>query len=136
MANENVFELQIAQFVEKAKGNCDLVVRKVALDLFSRVILKTPVDTGRLRGSWCVSIGALAPKTIELEDKTGSVTIARVTADTLGLKAGDVVYLSTTLEYAGVIEYGHSKQAPEGMVRLTILEFNRAINEAVAGLPK
>jgi hypothetical protein len=48
------FELDIQRFVDKANGNINLVVRKVALDLFTRVIMKSPVDTGRFGaiGRW------------------------------------------------------------------------------------
>lgn len=129
------FELDIARFVAKANGNCDLVFRKIALDLFTRVILKTPVDTGRLRGSWTVGIGAIAPGAISL-DKSGSATIARVTAATLGLKAGEVVYLTSNVAYAQAIEFGHSKQAPAGMVRVSIQEFPQVVRVAAAGVPK
>lgn len=41
------FELDIARFVAKAKGDVTLVVRRVSLDIFSRVIMKTPVDSDR-----------------------------------------------------------------------------------------
>lgn len=130
------FELDIQRFVEKAKGNVDLVIRKISLDLFRRVILKTPVDTGRLRGSWTVSIGAIAPSTVQIDDKSGSATISRVTAATLGLKAGQIVYLTSSLEYARAIEFGHSKQAPGGMVRLSISEFPQVVQKAASELPK
>jgi hypothetical protein len=35
------------------------------------------------------------------------------------------------------VEYGHSQmQSPQGMVRITVTEFQTFINKAVAGLPK
>lgn len=135
MAN-NVFTAQIAHFVEKAKGNADLVVRKVALEMFSRVIQKSPVDTGRFKGNWQVNIGSIPAGTLKLEDKTGTATIAKVTAEALNLKAGEVIYLVNNLEYANALEYGHSKQAPNGMVRLTISEFNSVVSNAAQSVNK
>jgi hypothetical protein len=129
------FELDIARFVAKANGNVNLVIRKIALDIFSRVIQKTPVDTGRLRGSWTVSIGAIAAGNIAL-DKSGSATIARATAATLNLKAGDVVYLTSNVIYARALEYGHSKQAPAGMIRTTLQEFPQVVAKAASEVPK
>jgi hypothetical protein len=130
------FELDIARFVAKANGNVDLVVRKVALDLFSRVIQKSPIDTGRFKGNWQVAIGSIPAGTLEVNDKDGSATIARVTAEVLGLKAGDVITLVNNLAYARALEYGHSKQAPAGMVRLTVTEYGAVVNKAVGEVPK
>ena len=42
-----IFSADIQKFVDKAKGNIDIIVRKVSLDLFRKVIIKSPVDTGR-----------------------------------------------------------------------------------------
>lgn len=130
------FELDIARFVEKAKGNVDLVVRKVALDLFKRVIMKSPVDTGRFRGNWQVAIGSIPAGTLQIDDKAGTATIAKVTAATMRLQAGQVITLVNNLVYARALEYGHSKQAPNGMVRLTVTEYGAIVNRAAADLPK
>lgn len=130
------FELDIARFVEKAKGNIDLVVRKVCLDLFKRVIMKSPVDTGRFRGNWQVAIGSVPAGTLELNDKTGTATIAKVTATTLQMEAGQVITLVNNLIYGPGLEFGRSKQAPNGMVRLTVVEYGGIVNKAASELPK
>jgi hypothetical protein len=130
------FQLDIQRFVAKANGNIDLVIRKIALDLFSRVILKSPVDTGRFKGNWQVAIGSIPSGTLELSDKDGGATIAQVTAETLGLKAGDVITLVNNLDYARSLEYGHSKQAPAGMVRTTVQEYGAVVAQAANEVPK
>lgn len=134
--SSNVFAVQIAAFVERAKGNIDLVVRKVALDLFTRVILKSPVLTGRFRGNWQVAIGSIPSGVLEIDDVDGTATIAKVQAVVLGLKAGDVITLGNSLDYALPLEYGHSKQAPAGMVRITVEEFNSVVAKAASEVPK
>lgn len=131
---DSLFTAQIGEFVAKARGNIDLVVRKVALDMFSRVIMKSPVDTGRFKGNWQVAIGSIPAGTVALDDKAGTATIAKVTAATMNLHAGQTIYLVNNLPYAQALEYGHSKQAPNGMVRLTIQEFNTFVNKAAAGV--
>ena len=130
------FELDIARFVEKAKGNIDLVVRKISLDLFSRVIEKSPVLTGRFRANWQVAIGSIPEGTLDLTDPSGAATISRVQAVTLGLKAGDIVTLVNNLPYARPLEYGHSKQAPAGMVRLSVSEYPQVVTQAASEVPK
>lgn len=129
MANDT-FVLDIQRFVNAANGKLDLVVRKIALDLFKRVIMKSPVDTGRFKGNWQVAIGAIPSGTLELTDKSGSATVSKVTAATLGLKAGDIITLANNLDYAMGLEMGRSKQAPVGMVRTTVLEFGGVVTQA------
>jgi hypothetical protein len=130
------FDLDIAKWVAKANGNVDLVIRKISLDLFHRIILKSPVDTGRFRGNWQVAIGSIPAGTLTIDDKAGSATIAKATAATLGLRAGQIIYLVNNLEYARALEYGHSKQAPAGMVRLTVQEYGAVVTKAVNEVPK
>lgn len=130
------FELDIQRFVAKAKGNIDLVVRKIALDLFRRVIMKSPVDTGRFKGNWQVAIGSIPAGVLAIDDKSGSATISKMTAAVLGLKAGQVIYLVNNLAYARKLEYGHSKQAPAGVVRTTLQEFPQVVSKAANEVPK
>jgi len=126
------FTLDIARFVEKAKGNVDLVLRKISLDIFKRVVMKSPVDLGRFKGNWQVAIGNVPAGTLEINDKTGTATISRIEAETLKLKAGQTIYLVNNLEYARPLEYGHSKQAPAGVVRTTLSEFPGIVRAAAA----
>ena len=130
MSSDSIFTLQLARWTEKAKDNIDLVVRKIALDIFSRVIQKSPVDTGRFKSNWMCAVGSIPTGTTLAIDVTAVVT--RVEAVALGAKAGDVIYLVNNLPYARRLEYGHSKQAPAGMVRLTIAEFNAIVDKAAS----
>lgn len=116
---------QIAAFADKAEAKLDLAVRKISLELFSRVILKTPVLSGRLRGNWQVAVGTVPNGTLDLEDKSGTATISAATAATSGLAAGDVIFLVNNLPYAQRIEDGYSKKAPAGMVGLSVQEFQQ-----------
>lgn len=123
------FASDLSKFETKTLGKLDAAVRKIALEMFSRVILKSPVDTGRFRGNWQVAIGAAPTGTLELDDKTGQASIGAVQAASLGLKAGDVIYLANNLPYAQRLEDGHSQQAPAGMVGLTVQEFQSVVEQ-------
>lgn len=136
MASET-FGLDIARFVEKAKAAPEQVVRKVGLDLASRVVLRSPVDTGRFRANWNVAFGRVDTLTTPSTDKTGGKTIERVRVQLNGWTPGQDIYLTNSLPYAIPLEYGWSKkQAPNGMVRITVAEFQTFVNAAVAELPK
>ena len=147
------FQGDVQSFTRKFQLRGDLVIRKVALDLFSRVVIKTPVDTGRARGNWMVGVNR-----IPTEEGPGIDTapMPRIISDVSAAKFGDNVALSNTLPYIGPLEYGgfpdppmkgtrlkgggyeiksaggYSKQAPQGMVRTTIKEYQPTLRKAVA----
>jgi hypothetical protein len=43
-----------------------------------------------------------------------------------------VIYLTNALPYARRLEYGWSKQAPSGMVRISAMRFAEAVRKAIA----
>jgi hypothetical protein len=120
-------ELDIRNFAEKAGVNAQQKVQKICLDLLSGIVLKTPVDTGRARGNWQASIGNPRTDTIETSDPGGGRTISDGIEAT-GKAYGNVFWITNNLPYIYRLEYeGWSKQAPRGMVRLTIEEVRRQL---------
>ncbi|MEC8039577.1 MAG: hypothetical protein VX083_15740 [Pseudomonadota bacterium] len=117
------FAEDINRWAQRTEEKLDLAVQKIALDLFERVIMATPVDSGRARANWQVTIGTVPNGTLDLTDKTGQATISRATATAAGLKAGDVIYLVNNLPYIQRLEDGYSGQAPAGMVGLAVQDF-------------
>lgn len=127
----STFRLDVSKFVDKTKARLDLVVRKIALELFTRVVLKSPVDTGRFRANWQLAIGDIPDDVLELDDKAGTATVSRGVAASQGVRAGDVVYLVNNLPYGPRLEYGWSQQAPAGMVRISIAEIQTWLDGVV-----
>ena len=115
--------------------------RGVAIEMFSRIIMRTPVDTGRLRGNWQASLDSPMRQSRDVKDASGSVNPvgagdSKAKSEMIRIVAGsglaNAVYLVNNLPYAGRIEYGYSKrQAPKGMVRLTIAEFQDIVEKVV-----
>lgn len=125
------FSLNIRAWCEKAKDRGDLVVRKVALDMGSRVVLRSPVATGRFRANWQYGVGQPNTALLETVDPTGQTSIGRISSGAVTAKLGDVIYISNSLPYALKLENGWSKQAPAGMVGLTVTEFQAAVDRSV-----
>jgi len=125
-----------SQWVTKTERKMDQAVRKIALEMFSRVILRSPVDTGRFRGNWQVAIGSVPSGTLDLNDASGTATVSKATAATAGVQSGDVIYLVNNLPYAQRLEDGYSKQAPTGMVGLSVQEFQRIARQVGLELVK
>lgn len=133
------FSLDISKFIEKTKTNVDAKVRVICLDLLSGIVLKTPVDTGRARANWQASINRPASGTIEFRADAGSNVSApsksagsiKAIADAqseIKKATGNIFYITNNLPYIARLEFdGWSKQAPRGMVRLTIDEVQRKL---------
>lgn len=134
----STFKLDLAKFANKVGGKTNTVIRRVAYDTFSRVIMKTPVDTGRARANWIPQIGTPATGTNNNTDKgaygsaPGPALNSKLKSEIQKFIPGSVLYLSNNLPYIRRLEYdGWSKQAPAGMVRVTFVEVRNILAVAV-----
>jgi hypothetical protein len=129
------FEDDLDKFQRKTVSKMDQVVRKVSLELLGRVVLKSPVDSGRFRSNWQVSIGTRPSGTVSyagtetIGERAGNkgpvyeATIAKSRGIANTANAGDTIYIANNLPYAMRLEEGYSGQAPAGMVTLAVQEF-------------
>ncbi len=98
-------------------------VRWLALEVLRRVVLRTPVKTGRLRGNWQIGINASPDGIVDKNDPGGSQTIQSGTGKIMSVKFAQQIFITNNLPYAIAIEDGHSKiKAPAGMVAVTLAE--------------
>ncbi len=117
------FAMQLdAEFKREVEQKVLQVVQKISMEALSRVVLKTPVDTGRARGSWTVSVGTPDSSDPERVDPGGQQSISEGSGRIGGVREPDVIYVQSNLPYIEVLEGGHSQQAPNGMVALTVAE--------------
>jgi hypothetical protein len=88
---------------------------------------------GRFRGNWQIGLDTLPTEETGRVDKTGSRTLSAGMSVLEQFKVGQVqtIYIANNVPYAIPLEYGHSKQAPNGMVRLSVMEFTDAMEEAL-----
>lgn len=130
------FSYEIGRFAAQTRENVNAIVRKATLDIFVKVVLRTPVDTGRARGNWLPSFGRPeAGFDWDRKSPDGSATVARVAAFALSMKAGQVAYLTNNLPYIVELEFfGKSRQAPEGMARLTVREYADYLSRTGIGI--
>lgn len=128
------FSRDLKKFSEKTKRNIRDVWHGALYDVGSMIIVQSPVDTGRFRLNWNFKIGEVDTSTTE---KTASKieAINESTGKLLGalgnLEIGEVFYMSNNLPYAIPLEYGHSEQAPTGMVRTSVRQYKRFVSERV-----
>ena len=86
---------------------------------------------GRFRGNWQFSIDAPANGVLDQIDVSGNVSIAVLKAQVQSLTAGQTAYIVNNLPYGIALEYGHSKQAPHGMIRVTLSQFQKTVDDAI-----
>jgi len=122
-------DADLARFASLTGQKIDTVVKRSTLDLCNSIIMATPVDTGIARGGWLPSIDAPASGQGE-KDRGGGKTLARVNA-MVDQAPGNVFFLTNNVPYIRPLEYGHSAQAPQGMVRLAVQQFPEAIRRAI-----
>lgn len=136
----------IAQASVKLNVGVGKLTRFLALQIFRGVILKTPVDIGHLRAAWAISWGD-APDVVREPGQQGN----KVLPDSAG-QGFPTIWITNGLPYAAVVEYGlwpgvgpltqtganpttgpgvFSRQAPAGMVELTLLELESTVIAAM-----
>lgn len=189
------FSLDLAKFIEKAKGNTHQVVQKTAVYLVSAVIDRSPVGNpelwavnkmaaeynlevvhynqelrkdpenltkagrlkrglkvndsmdiikkdgyvgGRFRGNWQVTFDVQPEDSLERVDPQGNDTKAAAKSAMLSFtSAVGQIWVTNNLPYGPRLEFeGWSSQAPAGMVRISVTEFQTFVNQAIQELPQ
>jgi len=187
------FSLDLKAFAEKAKGNAEIVIKKVAIDLLGAVVDRSPVGNpelwaanatatqynnevsrlnaelrndpanltkngrmkpgrlikdgmdltagggyvgGRFRGNWQVSFDVAKTGTLERIDPSGNDSKGEGADVIQGFTTQvGTIWMMNNLPYAQRLEYGHSSQAPAGVVRVSVLEVQMFIDKAIGELP-
>ena len=119
MAN---FATALKSYAKRTSQSIDDATIEVCTKLSLMVIKKTPVDSGRARGNWFAEINKVSRATSETRSANEAISDAISTAQSA---SGSIFTLTNSLPYAIRLEYGWSKQAPQGMVRTSIAEIIR-----------
>lgn len=142
------FADDLRRIADSIDARAHLVVRKIIIDVGTALVMKSPVGDptywitppppgyvgGRFRANWQFGFGQYDSKTTEGIDKSGTMTIGRITSETPHKPAGGVFFITNSLPYGPRLETGWSRQAPHGMVRLTVVEFQPIVAAAVRAL--
>ena len=140
------------KLAKKVGADIEIVVRAAALTVFSDVVIRSPEDTGRFRQNWNLAYNVMN-ETITDETSHGfQGKIDAIRRELLTMPIGGVFWLTNSLPYALVLEYGlypnppkrytgktkngYSKQAPHGMVRIAARNFAENVDRAVNGRRK
>lgn len=133
------FTMDFSSFAIRTKEQMRRVVKKVVLDLYSDVIRRSPVDTGRFRANHQIDLNNMNATTImefKGKGKKAQVTFpAPNAAQGVGkleaYELGETVFIYNNVEYAMELEFGHSQQAPQGVYRMAVMDLVARFDEAV-----
>lgn len=134
----------INEWVEHTETVMDDILQTIVFKVGESVVRLSPVDSGRFRGNWQLSIDSTANSSLVRYDKDGQSTINEIASRANSFTAGQVAYIQNHVLYGNDLEYGlyngptskvtdegFSRQAPSGMVRITEMQFDSIVAEAV-----
>jgi hypothetical protein len=97
--------------------------------LFGLLAERSPVKTGRFRGSWNASVGApdrtVRPKGHSTRN-TGKAGVTRARRMFRRAKLSDNLYITNALDYSVALAFGSSRQAATGWVDIAMEDAIRA----------
>lgn len=136
MANGTTFSADIRQLVAKYKTRVNDVVKQSVQELGERILVRTPVDTGAARNFWWNSVDNSvathpSPPTKGVRGVKGSAGgAAAIAPANIAAAPGHIYQLRNGAAYIRKLEYGHSAQAANGFVRITIADFPQIVAQA------
>lgn len=145
------WSLDLTEYAKKKGVEINEVRKTYAFALYSSIVRKTPVDTGRARANWNISVG---------HPDTSTTTSTRKSPKSMSSlpdpKGDESIFICNNLDYIEKLEYGgfpnppkkgtynkktksyeirsqngYSKQAPEGMVGVTLANNEQIFDAAV-----
>jgi hypothetical protein len=137
--NQN-FNIAFDKAVEQAMGDAEAIYSLGCDMMFNSIIVGkdapntvvshsgTPVKTNFARASWWKSLNGVGshPNQPTPAKEGETVTTPLASEKPLGkLKLTDKAYLANNAPYILALEYGHSSQAGDGMIRITLAEAPR-----------
>ena len=115
------FDCDIPALAKQLQVDADLIKRKIALDIFARLLAVTPVDTGRARAGWSVDTrhgSFVPPKGAEAYSPQSPVIP----------KNAPVIVIYNNVGYIGALNDGTSTQAPKQFVEIEVGNVMRGLS--------
>lgn len=143
------FAVDLQRFATKCGTRADDAVANIVTRIAAEVDKRSPVGDatywkhkppagyigGHFRANWQLGVGVAPAGVVAGVDRTGAATLGRIVAAIPDHASGKVYWLSNNVPYAQRLEHGWSRQAPAGVVGLTVTMFSQIVRDAVEALP-
>lgn len=162
MSNE-AFKRNFSAVLQRAGDKAELVARKTMIEMSDTMVDKSPVGNpdvwlslnpyvdlgknklvreaapagyvgGRFRANWIGALGFFNTENGKAPDASGQSAKDQIRAAIANFKAGQTIYVTNSVPYSRALEYGHSQQAPAGVVRTTVAEYGQHLQNVVASM--
>lgn len=117
------FAREIDAELELAYREIGAQIGKIGVEAAAEIVNRTPVLSGKARRNWITTVGGKSGATTEATDPTGAAAIADARSALDGYGADGkfpTITVQNNLPYIDRLENGYSKQAPAGMVAVTM----------------
>jgi hypothetical protein len=136
MATQNLnFAASVDDWVKAQKERMVKVAQESTQRLTSLISNNVPVDTGFARASVRASLDdmpTIDPGSKGAEGQGYQFDPTSISAEITNLELGQTIHVGWTASYINALEYGHSKQAPQGFVRLGCAQWPQIVAEVTA----
>ena len=131
------FENLLIKLAASVETNLEKIIRKTAIDLWTEIVMASPVDRGRYRASHGIMASEPTGDEPAASDPGKGNVLPAPSKPLSGSEIGftweikdDAIWFYNNLIYAEVIEDGdHSDQAPQGVYNITLSNFNAKLEE-------
>lgn len=143
------FSLDLTAYAKKTGEKMDTVVRGVVMGLAERIDERSPVGNpdlwqvpkappgyagGHFRKNNQYRFGSAPTDEIAGVDSTGAGALAAITEGVMAAPAAGIHYIVNNTPYSERLENGWSTQAPSGMYKLAVVDFQGIVRDEVARL--
>lgn len=129
------YQGEVDDWISGVERGIEEVAINFLINIIQDLVDRSPVDTGRYRANWQVTLNEAPMFALNSYDKNGKATVqeaAGVIRNVFGSGiAAKTVYFSNMLIYANSLEYGHSKQAPFGVLGIVSLRLSTYMRDAI-----
>lgn len=125
----------VDDWVKKSKARMEAVFRESAQRTASLAQSRIPVDTGYARASIRGSLQSMPPIDPKGQPSSGqsyTYNPGQIAATIAGANLGATIFIGYTAAYANILEFGHSKQAPQGFVRIAVEQWKHTVQQVTA----
>ena len=137
MANYQIrqFNESVDAWINAVENGLEDVIEIFGGKVQEALVKASPVDTGRFRGNWQITANKPPLYALNNYDRDGADTIAEGKRALYAIMRGGgavrSIYFSNMLIYANALEYGHSKQAPAGVVGIVAARLRSFMAQAI-----
>lgn len=140
--NARDFERSLVTYVTKVSRDLEELITHVSSRVLEKILERSPVDTGKFKASNTIRAGGGEPEEGEgvfegvfpgeTREARSRQALAYAQKKNRGFRwkiQDGVIWIYNMTDYAKYLEHGHSRQAPNGVYRISVAEFDGMLQQ-------